>query len=107
MLNWPEEGCDREFETTPSLACRVAHINGGQAMKVQVLLTLDVDDCDPEETTTSPADKKRATAEAIHNAVQYAQGEGHVHELQDVLSIMLDKVEVFHIDGFRHPANIV
>jgi hypothetical protein len=51
--------------------------------------------------------KKRCAAEAIHNAVKYAQGEGHTHELEDELSIMLDKVEVFHIDGFRHPANIV
>lgn len=76
-------------------------------MKVQVLLTLDVEDCDPGERTTSPADKKRAAAEAIHNAVKHAQGDGHSHELEDVVSVMLDKVEVFHIDGFRHPANIV
>lgn len=75
-------------------------------MKVQVLLTLDVDDCDPAEPV-DPAMKKRCAAEAIHNAVKYAQGEGHTHELEDELSIMLDKVEVFHIDGFRHPANIV
>jgi hypothetical protein len=75
-------------------------------MKVQVLLTLDVEDCE-EDGATSPADKKRAAAEAIHNAVKHAQADGHTHELEDELSIMLDKVEVFHVDGFRHPANIV
>lgn len=69
-------------------------------MKVQVLLTLDVEDCDPSEQTTTAAEKKRAAAEAIHNAVKHAQANGHTHELAAVVSVMLDEVEVLHVGGF-------
>lgn len=58
-------------------------------MKVQVTFTVDVDPCEgdslpPNEAVTA------AVAQAVTHAMSYAQGEGHVHDLEDVISILSD-----------------
>ena len=64
-------------------------------MKVQVNFTVDVDWCDedlgPVRRGDPLADRIEASvAEAITNALAHAQGEGHVHDMQAVISILAD-----------------
>ena len=58
-------------------------------MKVQVTFTVDVDSCEgrplPENRLV-----EQAVAQAVANAIGYAEGEGHVHELSGEISILMD-----------------
>ena len=75
-------------------------------MKVQVLLTLDVTDCDDEYPPASPEEMKRLSADAMRRLIKACEEEGHVNDMTLNLTILLEKVEVFHIDGFRDPENV-
>jgi anti-sigma regulatory factor (Ser/Thr protein kinase) len=64
-------------------------------MKLQVRFTVDVDWCDedlgPVKKGDPLADRIEASvAEAITNAIAYAQGEGHKHDMEDKISILAD-----------------
>ena len=64
-------------------------------MKVQVTFTVDVDSVD-DEPLPPVKEIEAAVAEAVENVMQYAQGEGHVHPLQDRISILVDSDVVAH-----------
>ena len=58
-------------------------------MQLTVIVTLDVED---DTKTHSVARIRQACVEAVTNAMKYAQGEGHVHSLQEDVSMMLASV---------------
>ena len=63
-------------------------------MKVQVTFTVNVDWCDEDLGPVKKGDPmrgqiERCVAEAVHNAMLYAQGEGHTHEMENEISIEL------------------
>jgi len=66
-------------------------------MRVQVIVTVDVESCDPNDFKASTGEFQAAAVEAIHHAVRYGEGEGFVHELSEVVSIQLVNVE--HYEG--------
>jgi hypothetical protein len=61
-------------------------------MEVQILVTLDIDGV----PTPCPTDQQlqESAREAIENAVQYFQGEGFRHTLQDITGIEIQEVEI-------------
>ena len=66
-------------------------------MRLQVLVTVDVEACDPDDFKGSTGEFLAAAVEAIRHAVRYGQGEGFVHELAEVVNIQL--VNVQHYEG--------
>ncbi|MBM3740827.1 MAG: hypothetical protein FJW39_34205 [Acidobacteria bacterium] len=66
-------------------------------MRVQVLVTVEVESCGPNDFAGSTGEFQAAATEAINHAVQYGQGEGFVHELAEVVSIRVVNVE--HYEG--------
>ena len=66
-------------------------------MRVQVLVTVEVETCDPNDFKGSTGEFQAAAIEAINHAVLYGEGEGFVHELAEVVSIQLVNVE--HYEG--------
>jgi hypothetical protein len=61
-------------------------------MKVELTITLDVEG---QEDAGQLADKPRvlrSVREAIEHAIRYGQGEGHVHDMSESISIMLGEV---------------
>ena len=69
-------------------------------MKVTVSVTLDVTPCNPDEFQNPGTDEiKRCVIQAIRHAVAYGQGEGHVHDLSEHLSIIMDDVTASNVEG--------
>lgn len=66
-------------------------------MRVQVLVTVEVEASDPNDFKGSTGEFRAVAVEAIHHAVLYGQGEGFVHDLSEVVSIQLVNVE--HYEG--------
>ena len=65
-------------------------------MKVQITFTADVDSV--EGDPLPPVKEiEAAVAEAVQNAMQYAQGEGHVHSLRTRISILMDSEVSAHL----------
>ena len=66
-------------------------------MQVQVLVTVDVDPCDPKDNTGSTGEFQAAAVEAITNAVKFGEAEGFSHTLADYVSIGVVAIE--HYEG--------
>ena len=62
-------------------------------MQVQVLVTVDVDPCDPEDNKGSTGEFQAAAVEAITNAVKFGEAEGFSHTLADHVSIGVVSIE--------------
>ena len=62
-------------------------------MRVQVLVTVDVESCDPNDFKGSTGEFQAAAIEAISHAVRYGEREGFVHELSEVVSIHVVNVQ--------------
>lgn len=58
-------------------------------MKVQVSFTVDVDYVD-EDAKLSEAEILEAVKEAVFNALSKAETEGHVHQHEDKVAILMD-----------------
>ena len=63
-------------------------------MRVLVMLTVDVNWCDEDLGPVKEGDPlcgrvESSVAEAVHNAMLYAQGEGHRHDMEDLISVEL------------------
>ncbi len=60
-------------------------------MKITISAKFDVEPCDPDSFRNPGIEAiKRAVAQAIQNAISHGQGEGHIHDLSDEISILLD-----------------
>lgn len=62
-------------------------------MLVRLFVTLQVEACDPAAYTLSPEVAAEAAQQAVRSAILYGQGEGHVHDHADDVSIMLEDVQ--------------
>ena len=62
-------------------------------MRMQVLVTLDVEPCEPNAFVGSQRSFSKAAGEAITHALEYGEGEGFVHELSNDVSIQVASVE--------------
>lgn len=63
-------------------------------MKVQLLVTLTVEDCDSDEFKGTEEQFKVAALDGVRNALYEAQGDGFNHERSDDISILVDEVVV-------------
>jgi hypothetical protein len=61
-------------------------------MTVKVLVTLNVEPCDPDDYLGSTGEFQAAAVEAVQNAVGYFQGVGFVHGLENDVSITVAEV---------------
>lgn len=58
-------------------------------MQIQLLVTLDVEPCDPAAYTLTREVAETAATQAVRHAIRYGEGEGHVHDRADDVSIIL------------------
>jgi hypothetical protein len=61
--------------------------------EIQVLVTLQVDECDPGKRIAKYI-MESAAAEAVENAIRYAEADGFSHGEADNLSIGFVKAEI-------------
>lgn len=64
-------------------------------MKIQVTFTVDVDWCDEDLGPVVKGDPlanriEAAVAEAVTHAIRHGEGEGHVHNMESIISILMD-----------------
>ena len=64
---------------------------------MQVLVTFNVEPCEPITFVGSQKSFRMAAVEAITHALKYGEGEGFVHELSNDVSILVASVE--HYEG--------
>jgi hypothetical protein len=55
-------------------------------MRMKILVTLDVEPCE-QDAEISVEEKRAAAAEAVRNALRYAEGEGFSHDREGELSL--------------------
>lgn len=66
----------------------------GKKVTVTLTVVCDVELCDPEdEYPVTVRQAATGAKDAIYNAIKYAQGEGHSHDLEDTISVITTRVE--------------
>ena len=63
-------------------------------MEVRVLVTLQVEACDPDDFKGSTGEFQQAAVDAIEHAVKYGENQGFVHPLANDVSIGVVAVEL-------------
>ena len=69
-------------------------------MKLQVTFTVDIDSIEDDGISLTRLDDQskqcveEAVAEAITNAIRYAEGNGHVHSMDEQIAILCDSTVV-------------
>ncbi len=64
-------------------------------MKLQVTFTVDVDWCDADLAPKTNDDRVKkcvedSVSEAIANAIRFAEGQGHIHLMENTIAILCD-----------------
>lgn len=69
-------------------------------MKVKVLVSLDVTACESGDIAVLEANEVSVCVlDAIRNAIGYGESVGHVHDMADRVSILMERASVVSIEG--------
>jgi hypothetical protein len=65
-------------------------------MQVQVLVTVDVEDCDPDTFRATEAQAQAAALEAVEGIVKHGEANGFAHALAEHVCIGVVAVETYN-----------